>query len=159
MMMKSTETTLKALAWYVGKVRLEAGLREWEAQGILVALRQATDRGDIVELTTAAVRCALNPKVETPAVIAMAGPHWEQAPATVHQLHPARPGGPLRDEDRCPIEGHRQQPAAWCGLCRGQFLGGDGWPDGTRHVEARRFADAAPETEPDYRERAAGDTD
>lgn len=158
MMMKITDRTAKALAWYASVVRVEAGLREWDQQGVLPAILRATDRADDVEqLTAAVVRCALNPKVETPAVIPMAGPHWDQAPATVHQLRPARPGAPLRDDERCPVEGHRQQPADWCSLCRGQWLGGDGWPEGTRHVEARRFETAPAAPEPDHAMRAAGE--
>jgi len=156
-MMKLTRDTARTLAAHVSQVRRDAGIDPaWDAQGVYAALGRCTDRGDVVEVTAAALRCALNPKVETPAVIAMDGPHW-QTPATVHQLHPTRPGAPLRDDERCPVDGHRQQPAAWCSLCRGQYLGGDGWPEGTRHVEARRF-ETAPAA-PDYAQRAAGDTD
>lgn len=156
MMMKLTRDTARTLAAHVAQARRDAGIDPtWDPQGIYAALSRCTDRGDIVEVTAAALRCALNPKIETPAVIAMDGPHW-QTPATVHELRPRRANDPIRPDERCPVDGHEHPLASHCAACRAEWLETGRWPDGSRHVEVRRL-ETRPQLEPDHAMRAAGD--
>ena len=51
----------------------------WETPGIQAAIRNALARDvqpTIAELAYALIRCAENPTINTPAVVAMDGPHW-----------------------------------------------------------------------------------
>lgn len=90
---------------------LVATLRDdWDTPGILQALSDARARGDAYRIAHAALYAAETPGIRTPAVIALAGPHWTR-------------GRDLGTGDgdhyaRCPEPGHSSYPATNCGACR-----------------------------------------
>lgn len=67
----------EALARFL--VSLRPGQRAWTKAAVYDALTDAAREHtpDTLALTTAATKAALDPKVVTPAVIAMTGRHWE----------------------------------------------------------------------------------
>lgn len=83
---------------------------DWQPPGILKALSDARERADAWSLAHAALHAAQDPKVRTPAVIALAGEHWTKGKAlgTGDPLHFAR----------CPEDGHSSYPASSCGACK-----------------------------------------
>lgn len=67
-----------------------AGIRpDWDAAGIIAALRTCAARGDTLgPVALAAIRAALNPRINTPAVIPLGGDHWRTSGATPPTLTP-----------------------------------------------------------------------
>jgi len=51
--------------------------RDWGLPGIAATLRKTATLGTAADITVAAVRCAANPQMRTPALIAEPGPHWQ----------------------------------------------------------------------------------
>ena len=51
--------------------------RDWGLAGITAALKKASLLGSAAEVAVAACRCAANPDMRTPALIADPGPHWQ----------------------------------------------------------------------------------
>ena len=51
--------------------------RDWGLAGITAALKKASPLGSAAEVAVAACRCAANPDMRTPALIADPGPHWQ----------------------------------------------------------------------------------
>jgi len=51
--------------------------RDWGLAGITAALKKASPLGSAAEVAVAACRCAANPDMRTPALIAGPGPHWQ----------------------------------------------------------------------------------
>lgn len=136
-----TKDQAQALAALVATLR-----PDWDAQGVMAALSKARDRGNAYELAHAAIAAAATPTNRTPAVIGMAGAHWEPpAPAAPSQVPPA--GMP-----RCAAYGHDHETAHNCRTCRAEYLETGIWPAGTQHH-------AATPTRPvcDVRTLAAGD--
>jgi hypothetical protein len=66
-------TTAEHLAAVVAALR-----DDWDERGIVAALAKARDRGDVWQVSMAAIRAAADPSNRTPAVIAMDGPHWQE---------------------------------------------------------------------------------
>lgn len=63
----------------------------WDTPGIRAAVRQSLARDPqptLAELAYALIRCAENPTVNTPGLVALDGPHW--AKATPETSEPAR---------------------------------------------------------------------
>jgi len=50
--------------------------KDWGLAGITAALKKASPLGSAAEVAVAACRCAANPDMRTPALIADPGPHW-----------------------------------------------------------------------------------
>lgn len=68
-----------ALAWLVHAIR-----GDWDVTGVESALRkgkalEAAEADDVRAVCDAAVAAALDPRNRTPAVIPLAGPHWQPA--------------------------------------------------------------------------------
>lgn len=80
--------------------------RDWDAAGVITAVRQAGAMGGALDVIRAAVEAAGTPTNRTPAIIAMVGPHWSPRPLG----HPGR-------AERCPVEGHSGSILA-CAECR-----------------------------------------
>lgn len=96
---------------------LVATLRpDWDAPGVLAALRTARTKGTADQLAHAAINAATNTANRTPAVIALDGPHW----STVRPVETR--GG---DYDRCQVPGHQQWPAWHCAGCRADARAAD----------------------------------
>lgn len=143
MMMTITQRQAQALAAFIATIR-----DDWDPAGIYAALGQARDRGTTVELAHAAITAASTPTNRTPAVIALAGPHWTTATPTVTPIP-----GPGTSE-RCPVDGHLDA-ATSCRACRAEFLADGKWHPESRHHDARP---ATTTTRPlDSHERAAGE--
>ena len=140
MMTTITGPQAHALAAFIATIR-----PDWDTAGVVAALKTARDKGTAPELAHAAIRAASTPSNRTPAVIAMAGPHWIQSSQTATPI----PGA--GNAPRCPVYGHDTEAAWSCRACRAEAIGGDGWPIGTQHHEAARTPAG-----PDARERAAG---
>lgn len=88
---------------------------DWDATGIHVALRTASDRGSAIEVVRAAIEAAALASNRTPAIIGMAGPHW----TTKTSGHV-----PATREERCPKEFHTG--TAWnCPQCRAELIAVD----------------------------------
>lgn len=51
--------------------------RDWGLAGITAALKKASLLGSAAEVAVAACRCAADPDMRTPALIADPGPHWQ----------------------------------------------------------------------------------
>jgi len=51
--------------------------RDWGLAGITAALKKASLLGSAAEVAVAACRCAANPDMRTPSLIADPGPHWQ----------------------------------------------------------------------------------
>jgi len=62
----------EALTTLLGTIR-----HDWNAAGIRAALKKASPLGSAAEVAVAACRCAANPDMRTPALIADPGPHWQ----------------------------------------------------------------------------------
>ena len=62
--------------------------RDWGLAGITAALKKASPLGSAAEVAVAACRCAANPDMRTPSLIADPGPHW-QGLAAGSRLAPA----------------------------------------------------------------------
>ena len=93
---------------------LIAALRDdWDTAGVLKALSDARDRSTAWDLAHAALHAAQNPKIKTPAVIAMAGEHWTVGKAL---------GESTTDAPRCPEPGHTSYFAHNCGYCKAERL-------------------------------------
>lgn len=85
------------------------GLRpEWGIAGIKTALFNARDRGTAFEVIHAALYAAEDLTVRTPAVIALAGPHWTRG----RELGSSNPRG-----TKCDQPGHEGKPAHNCSYC------------------------------------------
>ena len=73
--------------------------RDWGLAGITAALKKASPLGSAAEVAVAACRCAANPDMRTPALIADPGPHWLGLAAGTRLaqqmcvMHPARKAG------------------------------------------------------------------
>ena len=61
----------QALTALLGTIR-----KDWGLPGITAALKKASPLGSAAEVAGAACRCAANPDMRTPALIADPGPHW-----------------------------------------------------------------------------------
>lgn len=61
---------------------------DWDVRGVMAALGQCRDR-EPADVAIAAVKAASDRKNRTPAVIALAGPHWLSADRTTTQTPPA----------------------------------------------------------------------
>ncbi|MBM7480150.1 hypothetical protein ACFP63_08795 [Oerskovia jenensis] len=98
---------------------LVAALRgDWDTPGVLKALSDARDRGDVFRLAHAALYAAETPTNRTPAVIALAGEHWARGRDV---------GTGDTRFDRCDVPGdaHRSYPKGRCGACRADELAAD----------------------------------
>jgi len=62
----------QALVALLGQLR-----KDWGLAGITAALKKASLLGSAAEVAVAACRCAANPDMRTPALIADPGPHWQ----------------------------------------------------------------------------------
>lgn len=101
---------------------LVASLRpEWDVRGIVKALFDARERGSAHDVAHAAINAAADLTHRTPAVIALAGPHWPSRPDVTAPLHYAR----------CQVDGHRSYPAHSCGACRADRLAREAAEDTT----------------------------
>lgn len=111
-----------------------AALRsDWDERGIVAALAQARDRGDVSQVAMAAIRAAADPSNRTPAVIAMEGPHWREKPAAARIKDPAYATVPF--EEACVTCGRSEY---WCRAAE-RPVDDDGERDG--HVfQSRRDA-------------------
>lgn len=105
-----TESQGRALAALVAEMR-----PEWGVAGVWAALGKARSRGTGWAVAHAALYCAADPAVRTPALIAEAGPHWTRG---VDAPSPANVA-------RCPMPGHSSFPAHACGSCRSEQLAAD----------------------------------
>ena len=141
MMSPITQPQAQALAAFVATLR-----PDWDAAGIYAALKTAKDKGTAADLAHAAIQAASTPSNRTPAVIAMAGPHWAQQTASSTPIP-----GPGRSEP-CPVDGHTHETAWCCHACRSEWLETGIWPHDTRHHQATPTTST-----PDVRTRAAGD--
>lgn len=122
MMMKINPENAKHLAQVVNGIR-----PDWELDGIYKALGHAQDKGNLAEITLAAVHAALTPTNRTPAVIAYDGAHWTHAPTQAK----------AQTEKPCPV--HTPIGPAWnCAPCRAEYLGTGTWPENTKHHQAER---------------------
>jgi len=81
---------------------------EWEVKGIKTALWNAKDRGTPFEVIHAAIYAAEDLSNRTPAIIALAGPHWTRG----RELGSSNPVGP-----KCDQPGHEGKPAHNCPYC------------------------------------------
>jgi hypothetical protein len=93
-MMPISKSQGEALTALLGTLR-----KDWNLAGIRAAIRKASLLGSPAEVAIAACRCAAEPTMRTPALIAEPGPHWQgttagtrQAP-TMCQIHPALKAG------------------------------------------------------------------
>lgn len=89
-----------ALAAFIATLRAD-----WQQPGIVKALSDARTMGTAGELARAAIACAENPKIRTPAVIARAGEHWALSREPGTRIPPRRhpcPDHPDEDDDLCP---------------------------------------------------------
>lgn len=131
MMTNLTHPQAQALTALIATIR-----PDWDATGILAALRIAKDRGTATEVMHAAITAASTPTVRTPAVMGMAGPHWTtptsapRAPSTVPDASAAR----------CEIPGHEGEVAHNCRACRSERLGTDTPADDTLAIPAGQAA-------------------
>jgi len=82
---------------------------DWQAPGVIKALSDVRERGDLDQVIDAALRAARDPAAKTPAAIGF-DQYW---PVT-----PDRSGEP----PRCPESGHQSYYAHNCGLCRFEHL-------------------------------------
>jgi hypothetical protein len=92
--MPITQSQGQALTALIGQLR-----KDWDLAGIRAAIRKAALIGAPADVAVAACRCAANPDMRTPALIAEPGPHWlgtsagsRQAP-TMCPTHPAHKAG------------------------------------------------------------------
>jgi hypothetical protein len=73
--------------------------KDWDLAGIRAAIAKAATIGSAADIATAACRCAANPDMRTPALIAEPGPHWLGTTAGTRQApimcadHPQWKGG------------------------------------------------------------------
>lgn len=107
MMNQITRPQADALAALVHELR-----PEWDVRGIVKALFDARERGSAHDVAHAAINAAADLTHRTPAVIALAGPHWPSRPDVTAPLHFAR----------CDVDGHQSYPAHSCGACRADRL-------------------------------------
>ncbi len=109
-----TKRQADALAVLVATLRTD-----WDPRGIMAALRLCRDRAEAHVVAIAAITAAAIPTNRTPAVIALAGPHWVAA----NVESPQPPGR----NDRCPTH------YGWAGNCPGcradKLAVADEWPD------------------------------
>ena len=85
MMNQITRPQADALAALVHELR-----PEWDTRGIVKALFDARERGTALDVAHAAINAAADLTHRTPAVIALAGPHWPSRPDVTAPLHFAR---------------------------------------------------------------------
>lgn len=96
---------------------LVAALRpDWDAPGVLAALRDGRTKGTADQLAHAAINAAMDPANRTPAVIALDGSHWAS-------VRPVETRG--AKFDRCTRPGHEQWPAWHCAGCRADARAAD----------------------------------
>ena len=88
---------------------------DWDTSGISKALYAARDIGTADELSHAALYAAVDPRNRTPAVIALAGPHWTRGRELASTS--AVPGV---SDPRC--ETHDWERARACRACRSEAL-------------------------------------
>lgn len=81
---------------------------EWDVPGIKTALWNARDRGTAWDVTHAALYAAGDLSNRTPAIIALAGPHWTRG----RELGSSDPRG-----EKCDQPGHEGKPAHNCSYC------------------------------------------
>jgi hypothetical protein len=98
-MMPMTRSQGEALTALIHQLR-----KDWDLPGIRSALQRAAQIGSATDVATAACRCAGNPEMRTPTLIAEPGPHWQ---GTVAGKRPV----PIM----CPE--HPGKPASRCILC------------------------------------------
>lgn len=90
---------------------------DWDERGIVAALAKALHRADAGLLAIAAMHAALTPTNQTPAVIAMDGPHWQKAEGTAPA--PKRVVAPPASNDTSPeCENHPGVKSWACKPCR-----------------------------------------
>ena len=116
MMNQITRPQADALAALVHELR-----PEWDTRGIVKALFDARERGTALDVAHAAINAAADLTHRTPAVIALAGPHWPSRPDVTAPLHFAR----------CDVDGHQSYPAHSCGACRADRLAREAAADTT----------------------------
>lgn len=98
--------TAEALANLVHVLRPQEAA--WGIKGIKTALFNAKDRGTAFEVAHAALYAAEDLTNRTPAIIALAGPHWTRG----RELGSSNPRG-----EKCPQIGHEGKPAHNCPYC------------------------------------------
>jgi hypothetical protein len=110
--MMMTRSQAENIAALVAAIRLD-----WDTAGVLAVLRKLADR-DLADVARAAITAATDPRNRTPAVIALAGPHW---PTAARREWVAPP--PPRLSERCPTHlGHLDN----CPGCRADQIAGAG---------------------------------
>lgn len=87
---------------------LHAVRPEWDIRGIKVAVWGSRPRGTAFDVAHAALYAAEDLTIRTPAVIALAGPHWTRG----RELGASDPRGP-----KCEEPGHQGKPAHNCPYC------------------------------------------
>ena len=113
-------TNKHSTATFDALVTLARSLRpDWTTEGIRNAIRLTLGQPEmppLCDLTYALVRIAIDPTIETPAILPKPGPHWRQ-PSEVDRRPTPRP--PRRDES-CP-----DHPGQWrngCHACAADLL-------------------------------------
>jgi len=88
---------------------------DWDLAGIRAALRKAAEIGAFPDIAVAACRCAANPDMRTPALIAEPGPHWQGLAAGLRQVPAMCTDHPTQRARACPtcFELRRPQPATF----------------------------------------------
>ena len=90
---------------------------DWDTPGIIAALSRSRDRADTWQVAIAAITAAADNTNRTPAVIPLAGKHWQTATTGTSPVISAR-------TPRCQVYGHEGYPAHNCAGCRTEQLTG-----------------------------------
>ena len=103
-----TKTQAQALANFVSRLRLDAGMPPWDVPLILAALEEAVPTADAWEVGRALIELSRNDKLRSPKpALAQPGAHWTRPDGT----RTARRG----DHDvRCADHPHRTMPCPEC---------------------------------------------
>ena len=103
-MMPMSQSQSQALVALIGQLR-----KDWDLAGIRAAVKKAAAIGAPADIAIAACRCAANPDMRTPALIAEPGPHWQGTTAGTKQA-------PVM------CANHPSHPAGNCGKCRAESV-------------------------------------
>jgi hypothetical protein len=112
----------QALVALLGTLR-----KDWGLAGITAALKKASPLGSAAEVAVAACRCAANPDMRTPALIADPGPHWQGLAAgsrlapVMCVTHPEQKAGSCAEcfkaavprADLCPVPRRSKHVVEW----------------------------------------------
>jgi len=92
---------------------LAALRKDWNPAGIRAALKKASFLGSAAEVAVAACRCAADPAMRTPFLIAEPGPHWQGTTAGTRQAPTMCAAHPAQKAGACPacFKAARPKPA------------------------------------------------